>query len=165
MLSRRILRDNFKDVRSSFVQRLFHRVLQGEGRGRTAAACPVQFKPNDAITHADQLAVSAMRLEIGPHRLKTADHPGFYIVGMERVQQEHAGYKVVLERRGQYPFAFRCFQTACRSIVAVRRRAAQLPTEPAPARRPELPGRRTGQVWLPAFLRVHFGRGTLRAAA
>src|SRR5271163_3029078 len=37
-LNRRVLRDNFKNVGSRFVESFFHRVLQGEGRGRATTA-------------------------------------------------------------------------------------------------------------------------------
>ena len=106
-LNRRILRDNFKNVGSRFVERFFHRVLQGERRGRATTAGTVQLKPNDAIAHADQLAISAMRLKVRPDRLETADNPGFNIVGMEGMQQEHAGDEVVFEGRSEHPLTLR----------------------------------------------------------
>src|ERR1700733_27867 len=63
-LSRRILRNNFKNVRSCFVKSFFHRVLQGEGRGRATAAGAMQLEANDPIAHAAQLAVAAMRFNV-----------------------------------------------------------------------------------------------------
>ena len=164
MLSRRILRDNFQNVGSGFVQRLFHCGLQGEGRRRTTAAGTVQLEPNDAITHADQLAVSAMRLEIGPDGLETRAPPWF-------LYRRGAGSGAGTCRRQDYlrapssaPVRPPLFPGTCRSAVAVRRRAAQPQTAPTPAQRPEPPGRLPGRVWLPAFLRARFERGILRAA-
>src|ERR1700722_16446495 len=52
-----ILRDNLENVRSSFVERFFHRGLQGEGRRWATAAGTVQLEPDNPIPHTDQLAV------------------------------------------------------------------------------------------------------------
>src|ERR1700722_3650614 len=106
-LNRRILRDNFKNVGSRFVERFFHRVLQGEGRGGATTAGTMQLKPNDAIAHADQLAVSTMRLKVRPDRFDPADNPGFNIVRMEGMQQEHAGDEVVFEGGSEHSLTLR----------------------------------------------------------
>src|SRR5580704_8368845 len=94
-LNRRILRVNFQNIGSRFVERFFHRVLQGEGRRRATTAGTMQLKPYDPVAHADQFAVSAMRLEVRPDRLETTDNPGFDVIRMEGVEQEHAGDEVV----------------------------------------------------------------------
>src|SRR6202044_2777257 len=78
ILSGGILRDNFQNIGSGFVQSLFHCGLERERRRRTTAAGTMQLEPNDAVPHADQLAVSTMRLEIGSDGIETAHHPGFY---------------------------------------------------------------------------------------
>ena len=123
MLSRRIFRDDLKNVGSSVVQRFLHSILQRERRGRTTAAGAVQLQPNDAVAHADQIAIAAMRLEIGPNGLQAAQHPGFYVVGMKRVEQKHAGHKIILQRLPQDALALWCFKALV--YQALQRRPMQ----------------------------------------
>ena len=73
----------------------------------------MQLEPDDAIAHADQFAISAMRLQIGSHCFYTAQHPRLYVIRMERVQQKHARYQIVLERLVQHPLTLQ----GCKALV------------------------------------------------
>ena len=65
----------------------------------------MQSEANDAIVDGNQLAVAAMGFQIGPHRFDPAQHPGLDVVGMQRMQQEHARDEVILQGFVEYAFA------------------------------------------------------------